>query len=63
MIVPKLNASQRTKNRLREHKIGVDTLMFNGRIAIFKGNIHKAFRCRNHCGWFGWLPIDEIKDE
>jgi hypothetical protein len=53
--------SQRTKNRLKEHKnlkeIGRSESVqaFNGRPGIY-------FRCEDDgCKWWGWLPQEEIE--
>ena len=55
-IIPSPKASQRTKNRIKEHG------------PIFTIHDHKHIITSNRdCtlvsskdGWFGWLPVDEI---
>lgn len=46
-----MKQSQRTKNRLREHKD-------HGWVEINRRGGLILFECP--CGWLGWLPADEI---
>lgn len=58
-VIPNLNASKRTRNRLREHP-GVFTLK--------RTDSPSCLGCKAHLiehsdGWFGWLPANEITVE
>lgn len=54
------NASQRTKNRLREHP---NMIAKHGpeRVFALSGAKGMLLECPDS-GWFGWLPCSEIED-
>ena len=62
---PNEHASQRTKNRFREHNLVASELAIKhvGTTATSTGWEGKHFRCINHCEWTGWLPTTEITEE
>jgi hypothetical protein len=55
-----MKQSQRTKNRLREHNIVFDMLRVNDSVSGFEGRTMVFADC-SECGWFGWLPLDEVR--
>lgn len=58
MIVPTDSASQRTKNRLREHNLEQQRRVTDkpSNMAAFT-----LFKCMDKdCDWFGWLPNNEF---
>lgn len=57
-ITPKENASQRTKNRLREHS-GFVLLDGPKSVACFQWK--EAILVEAEDGWSGWLPTNEIE--
>jgi len=65
LVTTRENATQRTRNRLREHgselwfhKFGTPQT-FGGRESVF----FSTSRDVRESKWFGWLPIDEIEIE
>jgi len=57
IIKPKPNASQRTKNRLREHN---PFYFISTPRKVFTMDNRTCVLCRSE-KWFGWLPIEEIE--
>jgi hypothetical protein len=57
-LSPSDEASQRTKNRIREHGPDFKVERIEG-AACFNGE--EAALVRSEDGWFGWLPLDEVK--
>ena len=56
-----MKVSKRTKNRLKEHgeHLTFDFTKTNNRVSGFD-SIQMVFATCNKCGWFGWLPKEEI---
>lgn len=57
-----MNQSQRTKNRLREHKDHKWIVLRKSRIK-FMNDFEDALLFDCDCGWVGWLPINELEGE
>ena len=55
-----MKVSNRTKNRLKEHSLVFDFFKTNDRVCGFEGRKMVFAECED-CGWFGWLPEEEIK--
>lgn len=56
-------ASKRTKNRLREHPVLIDTGKRSTSIMGFEGRLMGSFVVPDAAktnGWGGWLPLDEL---
>jgi len=60
MIKATQAASQRTKNRVREHTDHWEHTQTRNNIVSFPGQTVAEFRCPESCGWFGWVPLNEI---
>lgn len=54
-----IKISKRTKNRLREHDLTIDFTKTNCNIVGFDNRVMVFATCQK-CGWFGWLPKDEV---
>jgi hypothetical protein len=57
-FIAKPNASQRTKNRLREH--GPDFHIAQSAMSVSALNDAEGLLMESDDGWCGWIPADEI---
>ena len=57
-ITAKQGASQRTKNRIREH--GPSFTVCETRQSVLAMGHKPCIRVKSPDGWHGWLPVDEL---
>ncbi len=55
------NASQRTKNRIREHGPVFKVRQMSMSVNAMDGRACVSVESPD--GWFGWLPLDEIEEK
>lgn len=56
-----MKLSQRTKNRIREHKDHGWSIVGTGEVKFTNvSELAHLFDCT--CGWGGWLPADEVQE-
>ena len=60
-ITAKQGASQRTKNRIREH--GPSFTVCETRQSVLAMGHKTCVLVGSTTGWFGWLPLEELQNQ